>query len=145
MTHELLDIDALLNEFDNLPQHDECDDVDMTIEDTYAYVRMYRGSDTTDVQGISWWTTDKKLAMGTYYNGVLMERTIRIPIDGTVLRNACGYVLGHRGGQPIVGRNYSYGTDNDVDVRMVQHFNISIHEYALQFMTTCIHSHGTDM
>ena len=135
MKIEFVDIDELLAGYDHKPRYKDADTVDMYVVDGMAHVRVYRGSDTHDVDGITWWTTDKKLALGTYYQGVLLERVISIPVIGNVIANPSGYVIGNKDGLPDVPQGYSYGVDNNIDVTNVRHFNISINKSALNLIT----------
>src|SRR5437764_11570945 len=85
-----------------------------TVVDGWYVVDVYRGSDSTNVDGISWWTTDyctAKVYAGAYGDkAIIMHRTIKLlVVEGTV----CGpndYLLGGR------GTDICFRTDDTVDL-----------------------------
>lgn len=118
---------------------------DGKVVDGWYVVDIYRGSDTTDVTGISWWTTDynqAKIYAETYKEkGLIMHRTIKLPVcfDGVTLYNPSPYLVGGRGGSGAIDttkdvdmERYYYGIDMDIRVDKVEHFVISIHDSILK-------------
>ena len=120
-------------EFNHAPIHAGVDTMDMHIAGGAMCVRMYRGTNTHDVDGVTWWTTDKAVAMGTYYQGVLLERVFTLPIEGHMLVNPSGYLLGNK--HTAMPSDYAYGISDCVDVRSPKHFYMSICVDALNSMS----------
>lgn len=135
MKFVFVDIDELLAKENDQPRYVERNEVDVYIADGMAHVRVYRGSNTHSIEGITWWTTDKRIALGTFYDGVLLERVISIPVVGNTMMSPYEYVVGGRGDLPDIPSEYSYGIEGCLDIDSKTHFNISINKSALNLIT----------
>lgn len=114
----------------------------------YVTIDIFRGSDSDNIEGISWWTTAYSTALiyANMHNGFIQHRRITIPVEHGFLVNPNQYLLGGRpqakgnaAGQVSADiEHYYYGIDelnmkiSDLDY---WHFRISIHETLLNAMS----------
>jgi hypothetical protein len=144
MTTTLLDeMDLML---DNKPVH--VDGPVGRVVDGYYVVDIYRGSDTTNVEGISWWTTQYSTAC-IYADahgdkGFIMHRTIQLPVMKGHICSPNDYLLGGRKATREMFNtvdstdltHYYYGLCyGDISLHSVPHFDISIHHTLLEGLT----------
>jgi hypothetical protein len=118
-------------------------------------VDMYRGSDTTDIQGVSWWTTDyctAKVYAGGYGDmGIIMHRTVRLLVTEAILVSPCPYLIGGRGTHITDVENHVDSTDlehyyyglsyGSMGLHDVPHFDISIHSTILEHISVLVDVH----
>jgi hypothetical protein len=110
----------------------------------WVVVDIMRGSDTDDIQGVSWWTTSYSMALtfANVHDGFIMHRRIRIPVQDGFLVSPNKYLTGGRpqakgnsAGQVCIDTNDYYYGINELDLKVEEldtwNFCISIHESML--------------
>jgi hypothetical protein len=147
MEFNLLDeLDAMM---DNKPRYTEQPmGTVVAVDDVQYYeVSIYRGSGTTNTDGVSWWTTQYSTACvyaGAYGDkAIVMQRTIKLPVYKGSICNPSPYLLGGKGGivdgDVIDMADYSYGISMDtLDVNNLPHFDISISDIMLESISTWV-------
>jgi hypothetical protein len=108
---------------------------------------IFRGSDTDNLEGISWFSTSYATALvyANNTNGFIQHRRIRIPAENGFLVNPNDYLLGgrsrargYKAGQVDTDIDtYYYGLSEDIYVEeeINWHFDMSIHESMLKAMS----------
>lgn len=127
----------------------------ITEDEQWVELTIYRGTDTEQLNTISWWTTDireaRMYALNCGPSSFILERTIRLPLNEGYVCNPHAYLLGGKASRHSVRnldlKDYLWGLDIDRPMKAteLEHFYMSIHKEVLELISHPVAVHMLDV